>query len=57
MTDENLEMLYHEFDSQKNEALNKAFMKVAPKNMFFKTHSLYNQLALVIAYIYKTKIC
>ncbi len=44
-------MLNHEFDSQKNEALNKAFTKVAPKNMVFsKTHSLYDQLALVIAY-------
>jgi len=51
VTDENLEMLNHEFDSQKNEALNKAFTKVAPKNMVFsKTHSLYDRLALVIAY-------
>jgi len=51
VTDKNLEMLNHEFDSQKNEALNKAFTKVAPKNMVFsKTHSLYDRLALVIVY-------
>jgi len=43
VTDKNLEMLNHEFDSQKNKALNKAFTKVAPKNMvFLKMHSLYN---------------
>jgi len=48
---ENLEMLNHGFDLQKNEALNKAFTKVAPKNMVFsKTHSLYDHLALVIVY-------
>jgi len=51
LTDENLAMLNHEFDSQKNEALNKAFTKVAPKNMVFsKTHSLFDRLALVIIY-------
>ncbi len=51
VTDENLEMLNHEFDSQKNKALNKAFTKVAPKTMVFsKTHSVYDRLALVIAY-------
>jgi len=51
LTDENLAMLNHEFDSQKNEALNKAFTKVAPKNMVFsKTHSLFDHLALVIIY-------
>jgi len=50
VTDENLEMLNHEFDSQKNKALNKAFTKVAPRNMVFsKMHSLYDRLALVIA--------
>jgi len=44
-------MLNHKFDSQKNEALNKAFTKVAPKNMVFsKTHSLFDQLALVMIY-------
>ena len=41
LTDENLRMLNHEYDSQKNEALNKAFSKVAPKNMVFsKSRSL-----------------
>jgi len=51
VTDENLAMLNHEFDSQKNEALNKAFTKVAPKNMVFsKSHLLYDRLALVIVY-------
>jgi len=51
VTDENLAMLNHEFDSQKNEALNKAFTKVTPKNMVFsKSHSLYDRLALVIVY-------
>jgi len=50
-TDENLEMLNHEFDSQKNEAMNKAFTKVAPKNMVFsKSKSLSDRLCLVIAY-------
>jgi len=44
-------MLNHEFDLQKNEALNKACMKVAPKNMVFsKSHSLSDWLALVISY-------
>ena len=33
-TDDNLQMLNHEFDSQENEAMNKAFTKVAPKNGF-----------------------
>jgi len=50
-TDENLEMLNHLFDSQKNEAMNKAFTKVAPKNMVFsKSKSLSDHLCLVIAY-------
>jgi len=41
--DENLLMLNHEFNSLKKEALNKAFTKVAPKNMVFsKTHSLFD---------------
>jgi len=40
-TDDNLKMLNHEFNSQKNEAMNKAFTKVAPKNMVFsKSKSL-----------------
>ena len=38
-TDDSLQMLNHEFDSQKNEAMNKAFTKVAPKNMFFPNQS------------------
>jgi len=41
VTDKNLDMLNHEFDSQKNEALNMAFTKVAPKNMFFQRHIHY----------------
>jgi len=50
-SDDNLQMLHHEFDSQKNEAMNKAFTKVAPKNMVFsKSKSLSDQLCLVIAY-------
>ena len=51
LTDKNLLMLNHEYDSQKNEALNKAFSKVAPKNMVFsKSWSLSDQLCLVISY-------
>jgi len=50
-SDDNLQMLNLEFDSQKNEAMNKAFTKVAPKNMVFsKSKSLSDQLCLVIAY-------
>jgi len=50
-TDDNLWMLNHEFNSQKNEAMNKAFTKVAPKNMVFsKSKSLSDWLCLVIAY-------
>jgi len=41
----------HEFDSQENEALNKANTKLAPKNMFFsRSWSLSDHLCLVIAY-------
>jgi len=46
---ENLAMLRHMYDSQKNEALNCAFAKVAPKNIVYsKTMSLFDRLALVI---------
>jgi len=39
----------HPFDSQKNEALNRAFTKLAPTNIVFsKTYSLFDQLAFVI---------
>jgi len=42
-------MLFHLFDSQKNEALNQAFTKNAPKNIVFsKTFSLFDRLSLVI---------
>jgi len=42
-------MLKHSYDSQKNEALNKAFAKVAPKNIVFcKTHTLFDRLSLVV---------
>jgi len=34
-TPENLRMLRHLFDSQKNEVLNRAFAKVVPKNTVF----------------------
>jgi len=34
-SEENLNMMNHEFDSQENEALNKANTKLAPKNMVF----------------------
>ena len=48
-TPDNLHMLRHLFDSQKNEALNRALAKVAPKNtVFSKTHSLFDCLSLVI---------
>jgi len=49
ITHENLLMLMHPFDLQKNEALNHAFTKLAPKNIVFsKTYSLLDQLAFVI---------
>ncbi len=42
-------MLLHPFDSQKNEALNHAFTKHAPKNIVFsKTFTLFDRLAFVI---------
>jgi len=48
-TPENLHMLRHLFNLQKNEVLNRAFAKVAPKNtVFSKTNSLFDQLSLVI---------
>jgi len=48
-TRENLLMLLHPFDSQKNEALNRGFAKQAPKNIVFsKTYSLFDRLAFVI---------
>jgi len=48
-TPANLRMLMHPYDSQKNEALNRAFTKVAPKNIVFsKTYTLFDQLAFVI---------
>jgi len=46
---ENLLMLMHPYDSQKNEALNRAFMKLAPKSIVFsKTFSLFDRLAFVV---------
>jgi len=49
ITRENLLMLLHLFDSQKNEALNRGFAKHAPKNIVFsKTFSLFDRLAFVI---------
>ena len=49
--EENLNMMNHEFDSQENEALNKANTKLALKNMFFsRSRSLSDHLCLVIAY-------
>jgi len=48
-TRENLLMLLHGYDSQKNEALNRAFTKLAPKNIVFsKTFSLFDRLSFVI---------
>ena len=48
-THENLLMLLHPFDSQKNEALNCSFAKQAPKNIVFsKTFTLFDHLAFVI---------
>jgi len=48
-TCENLLMLLHPFDSQKNEALNCGFAKQAPKNIVFsKTYSLFDRLAFII---------
>jgi len=48
-TVDNLQMLRHPYNSRKNEALNRAFAKVAPKNiMFCKTHTLFDRLSLVI---------
>jgi len=42
-------MLLHLFDSQKNEALNCAFTKHAPKNIVFsKTFTLFDHLSFVI---------
>jgi len=42
-TCENLLMLLHPFDSQKNEALNCAFTKHAPKHLIFKSiHSIWS---------------
>jgi len=39
----------HPYDSQKNEALNRAFMKLAPKSIIFsKTFSLFDCLSFVI---------
>jgi len=50
-SEENLNMMNHEFDSQENEALNKANTKLAPKNMVFsRSRSLSDHLCLVIAY-------
>ena len=50
-TPENLKMMHHEFDSQKNESLNKSSTTVAPKNMVFsKTNSLHDRIALVVNY-------
>ena len=50
-SDINLDMMNHEFDSQENEALNKANTKLAPKNMVFsRSRSLSDRLCLVIAY-------
>jgi len=48
-THENLLMLMHPYDSQKNEALNRAFIKQAPKGIVFsKTFSLFDRLSFVI---------
>ncbi len=48
-THENLLMLMHPYDSQKNEALNRAFIKQAPKGIVFsKTFSLFDHLSFVI---------
>jgi len=45
----NLRMLMHPYDSKKNEALNRAFTKVALKNIVFsKTYALFDRLAFVI---------
>jgi len=42
-------MLMHPYDSQKNEALNRAFLKQAPKSIVFsKTFSLFDRLSFVI---------
>jgi len=49
ITHENLLMLMHPFDLQKNKALNCGFAKHAPKNIVFsKTFSLFDCLAFVI---------
>jgi len=49
ITHDNLLILLHPFDSQKNEALNHAFAKQAPKNIVFsKTFRLFNHLTFVI---------
>ena len=46
---ENLLMMMHPFDSQKNEALNRAFTKHSPKNIVFsKTYSLFDRHSLVV---------
>jgi len=46
---DNLLMLMHPFDLQKNEALNRGFTKHAPKNIVFsKTFSLFDHLVFVI---------
>jgi len=46
---ENLLMLMHPYDSQKNKALNRAFLKQAPKSIVFsKTFSLFDRLSFVI---------
>ena len=48
-THENLLMLMHPYDSQKNEALNRAFIKQAPKGIVFsKTFSLFDRLSFVV---------
>jgi len=48
-THENLLMLMHPYDSQKNEAINRAFLKQAPKSIVFsKTFSLFDRLSFVI---------
>jgi len=46
---ENLLMMFHLFDSQKNEAMNRAFTKLAPKNIvFLKTSTLFDRLSFVV---------
>jgi len=46
---ENLLMMFHLFDSQKNEAMNRAFLKLAPKNIVFsKTSTLFDRLSFVV---------